>query len=128
MKIVVEAKKYTDRHYGDVHLKAGAGEKLTLTPPHAEVALATGDFEFVEEITETKADEAFLQNQQTEIETRKSELMLLGKEELIEQAKDLEGYKSSLKKEELVDLILKPRAAVTVPQTHPPDEGDQSGE
>lgn len=129
MKIVVKALEDTDMSHGDVKLKASEGEKLELSTREAEIALSTGKFEFVEEVTESKAEENFIQNQQSELEIRKAELMKLGKDELTEQAKDLDGYKSSMKKEELVDLILKPRApVVTDTQNKPPESGEKGDE
>lgn len=127
MKYILKANEKVDSHYGDVHLEATEGESVEMSPREAEIALSTGKFEFVKEITESESDEVLLQNQRAELEARKSELMELGKEELAEQAKDLEGYKSSMKKEGLVELILKPRAAVTISgQTNPPDGDDKS--
>ena len=129
MKVEVKATEKVDMAHGDVELKASEGETLTLSTREAEIALSTGKFEFVKEITETPAEETFVQNQQSEIEGQKAELMKLGKEELTEQAKELEGYKSSMKKDELVDLILKPRApVVTDTQNKTPEDGEKGDE
>jgi len=111
MKILVKASKDVFTHYGNVELEAEEGETLTLSPSDAEIALSTGDFEFVKEISESDAEKERLATQKTDQEARRAELLEKPHGELFEMAKDF-GAKKSMSKPELVEEILKPRAPV----------------
>jgi hypothetical protein len=124
MKIVVKAKEDVYQHYGSVHLEAKAGENLTLSPADAEVALHTGNFEFVKELSESEAETARLDTQKTEADLKREELKAdNSQEKLFEMAKGIEGAKKSMTKDELIDLILAPRAPVVATP-----EKDKTGE
>jgi hypothetical protein len=126
MQIIVEAKENVNQVYGDAHLEAKEGEKLTLSLKDAEIALATGNFEFVKEVSETDAEKERLVELSAEQDARRAELLELSHEKLYEQAKDLPGVKKSMRKEELVDELLKPRAPATADaQTTPKGDEDQ---
>lgn len=131
MKYVLKATQDIFRHIGDVRLEAKAGDEQTFNPRRAEIAMATGAFEFVKILIESETEEAVALEQAASFEEQKTELLKLGKETLTTRAKDLDGYKSSMNKEELVDLILTPRAPVTITDAQiitPEDGNNEPGE
>lgn len=128
MKILLEATDEISRQYGGVKLEAKKGEKVTLSPSDAEIALATGSFLFVKEVTENEIDEAAAAGRQFDLEAQKTELLKLSKTELQERAKDLPGYRSNMNMPELADLILSPQPPVVVTDAQFTPPAGETGE
>lgn len=124
MKYVLKANKDTDWHYGDVHLEVESGKSLTLSSREAEIALHSGDFDFVKEITESDAEKELAAAGKSETDERRTALLEESHDELYKQAKDFPGVKKSMTKTELVDEILKPRAPVIADAQNTSGEGE----
>lgn len=125
MQVIVKANKNVNTHYGNVPLEAKEGETLTLSSGDAEIALATGDFEFVKQVSESETEKEVIEAEKSQIEVKRAELDKKSHDELFEMAKSFdENVKKSMTKSQFIDVILKPRAAV-VPLNTPEDgEGE----
>jgi hypothetical protein len=109
MKVILQANEDIRRDYGGVRLKAAKGEKIALKASEAEIALQTGGFTYVRAEPEAKHEAEVIEQQEATLEAQKAELLELSKDELAARAENLDGYKKSMSKDEIVDLILSPR-------------------
>lgn len=96
---------------GEIILDAEVGKKDLYSSRQAEIAMSTGDFEYIKEIPESDAEQRLVEIQAEEIEERRAELKAYKVEELQTMFPDLE---LKGKKEEIIETIIS--APATAPK------------